>query len=180
MAHVRRFTRGVPSGSRRKTSWGPGPTQSVPIEVTGAGALVWAAGSATGFDGRTIVRIRGEFTLALSVVTTIGDGFNGIGMGICNVSENAFDVGVTAVPSPITDLAWDGWMWHQLLGEFHGASTTELGVGPMEAVRMPIDTKAMRKVKATDVLIGVIELGLERGAATLRMSARTRVLDKLP
>ena len=130
-------------------------------------------------DGLTAIRIRGEFTLGLSVITSINDGFLKIGLGICNVTENAFNAGTASVPAPLTDIGWDGWMWHQLLGEFRGFSTTPTGRGPLEAVRMPIDSKAMRKVKQTDVLIGVIEVGAETGAATILFSAVTRVLDKI-
>ena len=148
--------------------------------MTAAGAFLWANGVQANLDGLTTVRIRGQFTLHLDVVTTIGDGFAGVGLGICNVSENAFGAGVASVPHPLTDIQWDGWMWHQLLGEFDGSSTTEVGRNPMEAVRMEIDTKAMRKTRAGDLLIGVIELGTEVGAATLAFTSRTRVLDLLP
>jgi hypothetical protein len=61
-----------------------------------------------------------------------------------------------------------------------GFSTTETGQSTMEAVRVPIDSKAMRKVHESDVLVGVIEMGTEVGAATVRYAAETRILDKLP
>ena len=117
--------------------------------------------------------------MSLITVTTLGDGFDEVGLGMCYVSENAFGAGVASVPSPLTDMGWDGWMWHQILSQFRGFSTTETGRGPMEAVRMSIESKAMRKVKASDILIGVVEVGTEVGAASLGFQARTRVLDKL-
>ena len=180
MPHASSFRRPrIGSGQRRKMTWGVGPRQ-VPLDLTAAGATLWSLGSQSLLNDTTVTRIRGELSMVLSVVTTIGDGFDRVAVGICNVTENAFNAGVTAVPAPIGDVGWDGWIWHRWFASFRGASVTELGVSPMEAVRVEIDSKAMRKVHQTDFLIGVVELGAETGAATLQFSAETRVLDKLP
>ena len=141
---------------------------------------MWALGATVLLDGLTMVRVRGQYTLMLNVVTAVGDGFASYALGICNVTAEAFAVGVTAIPSPLTDMGWDGWLWHQLGGQLRGASTTELGVSPMEAVRGEIDSKAMRKLRNTDVTVGLLELGAEQGAAMVVFTARTRLLDKLP
>ena len=126
------------------------------------------------------MRIRGQIVLNLSVVTAIGDGFDAVAVGICNVSENAFDAGVASVPTPLADLAWDGWIYHQLVGRMFGPETAELGASVLDSVRMDIDSKAMRKTRFSDVLIGVVEVGTETGTATLLFSGITRILDKLP
>ena len=180
MAHARRSrfqSRGV--SSRRRVGWNAGPTQ-VPLNLSAAGASLWATGAQALLDGLTIVRIRGQFTLAITTTTTVLDGFHRIGLGICNVTENAFNAGVASVPQPLTDIGWDGWMWHQIVSRMTGFSTTEAGRGPMEAVRMEIDTKAMRKTRDTDVLVGVLEMGTEVGTSTVQFQASTRILDKLP
>ena len=131
-------------------------------------------------DGLTTVRIRGQMSVWLEVVTAVGDGFLEVGFGICNVSENAFGVGATAVPSPLDDIGWDGWMWHQLLSPVLGFSVTEgENTGPLSQVRFDIDSKAMRKLKASDVTIGVGQVSGEVGTATLQFIADTRILDKL-
>ena len=117
----------------------------------------------------------------LESVGTVGDGFAQIAHGICIVSENAFGVGVTAVPSPLTDIGWDGWIWHQLTPGLFGLSVTESeNVGALSMIRYDIDSKAMRKQKSTDFLIGVSEFAGEIGAATLQFITETRILDKLP
>ena len=180
MAHARRFgSRAIGSSSRRKTAWSAGPSETT-AELTAAGAFIWTLGSQALVDGLTQVRVRGEYNVFLPVVTTIGDGYLSMAVGLCIVSENAFGVGITAVPTPFTDMGWDGWLFHRLHSQIIGLSTTELGVAPTEAFRIELDSKAMRKIRATDVLIGVGELGTEVGAATLAFSAQTRVLDKLP
>ena len=167
------------SSSRRKTGWSVGPSQ-VPIGISATGSLLWALSSQVLVDGLTLIRIRGEFSCHLNVVTAISDGFASFAVGLCNVSENAFNAGIVSVPSPITDMAWPGWMYHSLHAELTGLETTEVGRGPLSAVRVSIDSKAMRKVRIMDVLCGVIEVGAETGTANLVFSATTRILDKLP
>ncbi len=181
MARPRTFTRGRPhGGSRRRTGWFKGPSEVTPTSITGIGSLLWDTGLQAIDNGLTVARIRGEITLSLTTVTTVLDGFREVAAGICVVSENAFDAGTASVPSPLTDVAWDGWMWHELYSQFRGFSTTPTGQSPLEAIRMPIDTKAMRKLKATDVLIGVVETGVEVGTASLLFGASTRALLFLP
>ena len=100
-------------------------------------------------------------------------------IGICNVSENASGVGITAVPHPITDMSWDGWLYHALLGPLISLTTTEEGQTGLAMIRHEIDSKAMRKLKAQDVTVGVVEVSTEIGTATMTFQARTRILDKL-
>ena len=168
------------TGSRRKVTWGVGPTQRAPQQLTAAGASLWALGSQITLPDLTLVRVRGEFTAFIESATSIGDGYYELAFGICIVTENAFNAGVASVPAPLTDLGWDGWLFHRLVSQMRAPSTTELFTSPMEAVRIEIDSKVMRKEKATDVMIGVTELGTEAGACTLTYQAVTRVLDKLP
>ena len=180
MAHARTsgfIRRG--SSNRRKTGWSGGP-QEAGASLTAAGAALWSVGSAINEDGLTQVRLRGEYTAFLSVVTTIGDGFSAMAVGMCYVLENAFGIGITAVPTPLADIAWDGWLYHRLHGNIFGQSTTELATGPIDAFRVEIDSKAMRKTRFSDILVGVVELGTETGTATLVFGGQTRVLDKLP
>ena len=135
-------------------------------------------GSQALFDGLTIARIHGNITMWLEVVGSIGDGFDEAALGICNVSENAFGVGITAIPFPIADVGWEGWMFHKQLGPIVGLSVTEgENTGPISQVRLDFQTKSMRKTKASDVLVAVMELGTEIGVATLTLAMTSRVLD---
>ena len=181
MAHAR--TSRFPSrggSNRRKTSWSAGPSQVNLPSITADGAFLWATGSQVLNDGLTMVRVRGSLGVWLEVVNAIGDGFNQVAFGICNVSENAFGIGVTAVPSPLSDVGWDGWLWHKILSPVLGFSVTEgENTGTISQLRVDIDSKAMRKLKATDVTIGVGQFLSETGTATLQFLAETRILDKL-
>ena len=128
----------------------------------------------------TIVRIRGEIVLWLSLVTAIGDGFTNIGMGIGIVSADAFAAGASAVPGPTSDITWPGWMWNFQMGPLIGLSTTESeNTGQLSMVRIPIDTKAMRKISLNEVVFGMVESGVEVGTAAVDFGMRTRSLYKL-
>ena len=179
MAHVRSSRFRQRSGvSRRLTAWSVGPVSPV-IDIAAAGANLFSANSQAIVDGLTIVRLRGEYTFSLRTVTTIGDGWESAAVGVCIVSENAAAVGVTAVPSPLADVGWDGWLFHRLHGAITGLNVTEVQ-STFNSFRIEMDSRAMRKQKQTDVLIGVVELGTEIGAASVEFSCQTRVLDKLP
>jgi len=148
--------------------------------VTGANAFVWSVGAQATLDGLTITRIRGEFSVWLESIATVFDGYNQVAIGICNINENAAGVGITAIPFPLDDSDWDGWMFHSFLGSLIGFSVTETGQSAMEVIRVPIDSKAMRKVHEGDTVVGVVQFGIEQGVAVAEFSANTRILDFLP
>ncbi len=163
---------------RRRTGWTEGPFSNV-TSLTAAGAFPWSTGQIVLEDGLTLVRTRGEYTLSLDLVTNPGDGFASAAVGICAVSENAAGIGVTAIPAPLTDIDWDGWLFHRVHGAIIGQSTSEVQ-STFNSFRIEIDGKAMRKLRATDVLTGMFELGTEIGTASMHVSARSRMLFKLP
>ncbi len=180
MANSTRFRSARGGPRRRSTSWVGGPRQD-PLTVTAAGAVGYALGTGTTEDGTTLVRTRGQFTWSLTVVTSIGDGFDDLAVGIGVTTEEAFTVGgITSLPSPLADLDWDGWLFHHLVGDIRGFSTTELGRAPMESGKVEIDSKAMRKFEDGMVVFGAFELGTESGAASLVFQSSTRLLVKLP
>ena len=171
----------ISARSRRKSSWSVGPQQAGLPSITASSVTLWAIGAQALEDGLTVVRIRGSLGCWLEVVTAIGDGFVQVAFGICVVSENAFDAGAASVPGPLTDKKWDGWMWHRFVDPMLGFSVTEGdNTGPISQVKLEVDTKAMRKTKESDVVIGVTEVATEIGTATLQFIASTRMLSKLP
>ena len=130
--------------------------------------------------GLTIVRIHGELVMWLEAVGTIGDGFVRGAFGMCVVSENASGVGITAVPHPIDDNTWGGWIVHRSFGPLMGLSVTESdNTGPLSVIRTQIDSKSMRHFKETDVLIAALALTNEIGVATVSWGFQSRILLKL-
>ena len=68
--------------------------------------------------------------LWLSTGTSALDGYDGA-VGLCIVSENAFNAGIASIPTPITDIQWDGWLWYQSFSlRTPTAGTVSLGEGP--------------------------------------------------
>ena len=166
------------SALRRKTTWTVGPEGSV--QLTSAAASVFSGGAIAIDDGLTIVRTRGELNVGLSVAAVALDGFARFAFGMCIVSENAAGVGVTAIPSPITDETWDGWYVYYTGSLFSVVATAVLDNAEGVAnLRLPIDSKAMRKFKRTDVIVAVIETATEVGTASLTARLSSRTLVKL-
>jgi len=131
-------------------------------------------------DDLTIVRLRGELIVYLSALDLVAEGFRWF-FGICIVSENAAAIGVTAIPSPLADIAWDGWFVYET-GTLESASGT---IGNSENIgmindRRTVDSKAMRKVHNTDVVVAVLETSELGDGSTMHASFSSRMLSKLP
>ena len=176
MAHGRQLSaRGRPSLTvRRQSSWAVGPSGIV--SRTSTGASLFGTGSQAIDNGLTHVRLRGELLGFLTSIAAALDGFD-CGFGVCIVSENAFGIGVTAIPNPITDIGWDGWLYHKLFA-LKGAVTGTFDETLSAQVRIEIDSKAMRKFKATDLMVAVVDV-TEVGTSQVDFSFQSRALDKI-
>ena len=163
------------AGARRRVSWGTGPRGNVGA-VTAAGSILFPVGAQANLDDLTIVRIRGELLVRMKDGTSADSSWK-FAFGMCIVNENAFGIGVTAVPQPFTDLFWDGWMVHQ-----QGIIATEIASEPANQInsnRIIIDSKAMRKTHLTDIIVAVIEFHSENGTAIADADLVSRSLSKL-
>jgi len=171
MAHSRRLGFRARSSTRRQSAWNQGPN-GLSANLVASGASAIAIGQQAAIAGLTIVRIRGRLTIFGTAAATAANHMFWA-FGICIVSENAFGVGITAIPHPQTDIKWDGWMYHT-----QGVGTTTPGsaVGTHGAIE--IDSKAMRKIKDTDFLIGVVE-ATEVGTSSVQFDLESRILVKL-
>jgi len=131
------------------------------------------------------VRIRGELQLLLSSATAALNGYTGaFGIGI--VTGPAFAAGVGSVPTPITDIEWNGWMYWKAIplvsaGVIDGsaAADTDAITGHTVQMRVEIDSKAMRKINFEETVFAALEV-TERGTAVLNWSFITRILTKIP
>ena len=171
---ARRGSRFLSRSPRRSSFWSIGPAGETAL-LSATQTVVFSGGAQALVDGLTHVRLRGELLCLLNSATADNDGFE-CGFGVCIVSENAAVIGTTAIPQSITDLSWDGWLEHKLfaLKANVAAQVDNLST----AFRYEIDSKAMRKFKESDVMVGVLEV-LEFGAASMQATLRSRALDKL-
>ena len=177
MAHRSNESRRLIRGPRRTTIWNEGPLSNAVQSITMATDTVVTTGQ-TALGGVTLVRFRGELMLWLEVVTTIGDGFTRVGAGVGVITSDAFAAG--AEPSALGDPDWGGWLWHWAGGAIVGLSVTEAeNTGPLSMVRIPIDSKAMRKIGPNETIFASVSTQAEVGAATLNMVFNSRMLVKL-
>ncbi len=122
----------------------------------------------------TIVRIRQ--TLAWKSDQTAATERQIGAVGFAVVSDQAVAIGITAVPTPVTDLASDLWMLHQFFMS-HFTVTSAIG-SESQYHQIDVDSKAMRKVEDGQDLVEVGELatGLSDGFS---LSDASRILIKL-
>jgi len=165
-----RSTRQGRTVSRRRTGWFAGVGGNA--SATFAASASSFQGSALGpfSDGTTIARIRGFLELILTSASALGDGFHGaVGIGI--VEDSAFAIGITAMPIPVTDSTWEGWMWHQY---FSLTAPTAAQVSENRQTFV-VDSKAMRKIGSNETLVAITE-ATEVGASGLILRLNTRTL----
>ena len=170
--------RGFPARSRRPVTWGQGPIDAG-ATISATGKTLWSSAVSLQVEAEaTIVRTRGAGQFILKTASAAGDGF-AVGVGFAVVTEVAHTLGVTALPGPLTDIDWDGWLFHAV--GFIQAITATLadGVnGPIASLRYVIDSKGMRKWDAgAEVLVAMIEV-TELGTASMEHNGDSRVLIK--
>ena len=146
------FRRG--SGQRRSTSWLDIPLGIV--NVGAGGASIFASLSVAELAKRpfTIVRTHLEVKFgsdqAIATESQLG------AIGLCVVSDQAAAIGITAVPTPDTDLSSDLWFLNQVVfNDFLFFS--QAGFEDNAGRRYSIDSKAMRKVNDDQDVLVVVE-----------------------
>ena len=114
------------------------------------------------FDSsQTILRLRGNIWAAFDETVQAGDTIRLV-VGIGVVSQDAFAAGAGSLPEPNEDPQYP-WMWwgEMALESFAAAPISAFGVSAQHLV---IDSKAMRRVRATQTLVTVIQSRLASGA----------------
>ncbi len=164
--------------ARRSTSWSIGVAE-VDGGFTTSAASLWSATAVPTVEGLTIIRTRGLVRSILASASAVGDGFFGAhGIGI--VTDEAIAAGVSAVPSPLSDEDWEGWLWHAYFDVRAVTATIADGVNAAGySMVQEIDSKAMRKLPSGMTLFGITEV-TESGTAVLEVQAQTRTLLKNP
>jgi len=155
LARRRSFVRGAAAiREKRETLWIDHTITST--LVAGGIAVLVASLSAASLALRpfTILRTRGIFHLHSDqqVATEIFTA----SMGLAVVSDQASAIGVTAIPTPVTDMSSDLWFMHETIAsKFYFA--TAVGIGPEASQTRVIDSKAMRKVQDGEDIVVVVE-----------------------
>ena len=172
---ARRFVRGIRNTRpRRETQW---ISMSPAIDTAAGGvAVLVRSGNAALLALRpfTIVRthITYEFGSDQSIAPEIAIG----ALGMAVVSDQATAIGVTALPTPITDLGSDLFFVHESL-LFTINFKTAVGFQPNSSIVGRIDSKAMRKVNGDQDVVMTYEVsGIAQGGTITTLG---RLLIKL-
>ena len=140
-------------GERRKTVWvDVATTEST---LVGAPTVVLINSASAGLlDLRpfTIVRVRG-YLFVTSDQFAATESY-GVAMGAAVVSDQAVAIGVTAVPTPVTDKQSDLWFVFENL---FSRATVSAGPNELSPVGIKYDSKAMRKVEDGQDIIFTLE-----------------------
>ena len=133
-----------------------------------------------------MVRTRGELVFWLTSATAINNGYHGA-IGIANFTSAAVAVGVTALQAPLDEDDWDGWLYHRYFSCMSAGLIVAAAVSldpslvhpTTSAVRIEVDSKAMRKTPESTSLVVSVQMVLV-GTAAASWTFNSRVLDKLP
>ena len=103
----------------------------------------------------TMVRVRGVIRLETDQLTTTE--FQEIAFGLAVVSDQAVAVGVTAVPSPVSDNGSDLWfVYERMLNDIKVSSAIGILTQGVERI---VDSRAMRKCEDGEDIVSVVETG---------------------
>ncbi len=154
MAFRTRVIRGV-RRQVRETLWVFLSETNTTLAAANTAALILSASAAMlALRPFTIVRTRGTWAVR-SDQTGASENFDAA-LGMCVVSDQASAIGVTAVPTPFTDLGSDLWFLHQMMfNRFEFISG--VGVEPLSNWIGNYDSKAMRKVEQGQDIAVVLE-----------------------
>jgi len=156
---------------RRETLWMSTDFTTTNLAVSGVALLTSLNAAALALRPFTIVRARGTL-FAASDQTIAAENYD-VSLGHAVVSAQAVAIGVTAVPTPVTDLSSDLWyLYENILGRLEsGSDVAFTDVGHL----LQYDSRAMRKVEDGEDIITVIESSAFGGGLVVQTQGRTLI-----
>ncbi len=145
------------------------------VPVAGVVKALGTFGIATAEGALTIVRTRGQL-MAFARTEAASDQIIRGALGIILVSSDAFAVGVTAIPGPLSDSLDDWYVWVPF--NLMTANGAALGDEALVA-RENFDSRGMRKSKFGEVSAVVLELESDVAGASVDVSYAFREQTKL-
>ena len=157
---------------RRETSWFSAPSASFTLAAPNTAALVRSLNAAAlALRPFTIVRYRGRYHIESD--QSAASEFFDCSIGLAVVSDQATAIGVTAVPTPTTDLGSDLWFVYESLQDIFelGDATGFARMG----ISKDYDSRAMRKVEDGQDVVFVAENTAASNGVTVRDQGRMLV-----
>ncbi len=158
---------------RRETVWFSFAFAEASLSASATAAQQYALNAAAlALRPFTVVRTRMNW-LCRSDQSAATETFIG-NFGFAVVSDQAVAIGVTAMPTPATDLGSDLWfLIDQWIGRWELVGTDVKD----NLVSQKIDSKAMRKVDIGEDIVGTVEAGI--GGSGVNVLTAGRMLVKL-
>ncbi len=137
---------------RRGTQWVGSATETGVTALAGSSVVLDQAFSFG--EPATIIRIRGGFWVQTDQNATTERPIGAIGMAV--VTDQALAIGVTAVPTPITDMESEQFLlWYPFFTDVRFA--TAAAYNHNTGAYVPLESKAMRKVDDSKSIVVVVE-----------------------
>ncbi len=159
---------------RRKSVWIGSADTDVFQALAAAGTILDSSLGAAALALRpfTVVRTRG--TIAVKSDQTAADEEGVLGFALAKVSDQASSIGITAVPTPITDEASDLFFVYQFAWFSWQHVTSGGGISIMTT---EFESKAMRKVDIGEDIVTVVENA--SASFGVQFQVKFRILVKL-
>ena len=111
------------------------------------------------FPDNTVLRSRGELLVVATPNAAADTDVLGLGLAVTTVAAQA--AGGLSLPGPIADAGADLWFWHTFVPLDAVDATASVADNPGVVVRVPIDSKAMRRFSNDHalVLMGEVSTG---------------------
>ncbi len=162
--------------ARRQTFWIGGTAGSDDINTSGTALITQLNAAGLALLPFTVVRTRGQLFLTSDQFANSED--QEIGFASAVVTEAAAGIGITAVPTPLTDASDDLFYVYEVM-QMRMLVSSSIGImtGLSVGIERIIDSKAMRKVEDGQTLITVGEASATSEGT--RLYSYTRTLVKL-
>jgi len=142
-------------GQSRETLWLAIGESITTLAAANTAAMVNALNAAAlALTPFTIIRTYIEWSMMSDQLAVIEDQQVALGQAVVSVQASA--IGVTAVPTPFTDLGSDLFFLHQIMTSRFVDLGTAVEVGPTP-IHRTVDSKAMRKVEDQQDVVMTLE-----------------------
>jgi len=160
-------------GTRQRKHWHSiGDTLQ---KFTAAGTAILGSFTAAGNEPYTVLRMVGELVVTPGITPVIAGDAAIMAVGVAVVTTDALTVGSSAMPDPAGEPDFD-WLWRYQAHMVFPFATADLAGLASESARIPLESKAMRKVSPRQSLVMLAEYVDLQGTPPLDVLGSARFL----
>ena len=127
-------------------------------------------------QAETWIRVRGHFASKLVAGAPSGNSIIRGALGIIKVSSDAFAIGASALPGPLTDTQNDWVMYLPFVHLVQSADDEAIALGAN--ISLPFDSRGMRKAKIGDLFAVMLEYESDTAGSVFDAGYVLRVQSK--